>query len=104
MQFRFPVAELLERGDSRDHGIAAVAGMPVFLANVVQVLLKRQAARIWRMAAIDHVAERRYDAFRVGLEPHLPNELAVHHGDLLAAAQIGDGFRALVGGYAERDA
>ena len=64
MQLGLAVAELLQRRHRRDHVVAVVAGLPVALAHVMQLLVERQPAGILRMAAVDHVAERRHLPFR----------------------------------------
>ena len=56
------------------------------------------------MAAVDDVAERPHLPARLVLELDPPHRLQIDAGDLLAAAQIGDGLVALCGGDAEGDA
>src|SRR5262245_10281822 len=104
MQLALAVAELFERGHGGDHIVAVVAGLPVSLAHVVDLLLEREPPGILRMAAIDHVADRRHHALRVALEPHLPDEFPINHGHLLARAQIADSLCALPGCDAESHA
>ncbi len=74
------------------------------LADEVQLLVERKPAGILRMAAVDHVAERRHLPFRRSAQPHLSHEFAVHHGDLFARAQIGDGIGAPCRRHPEGDA
>ena len=65
MQLGLAIAELLQRADGRDDVVAVGAGLAMALAHVMQLLLERQPAGILRVAAVDHVAERRHPPLRL---------------------------------------
>src|SRR6266851_5081787 len=104
MQLGLAITELLQRADRRDHIVAVRAGLSMALTHMMQLPLERQPPGVLRMAAVDHVAERRDSPFGIVLEPDRPNALAVDRGHLLAGTQIGDGDRALARRHAIGDA
>src|SRR5580704_9793462 len=104
MQIALAVAERLERADRFDDVIAVLAGTAVALPHIMQALGDAEPAGILHMAAVDDVGERPHLAARLVLELDPPHGFEIDAGDLLAAAQIGDGFFALCGGDAESDA
>ena len=97
------IALRLDLLDRVQHVIAIVAGTPAALPHEMQLPLQRQAAGILPVTAIDHVAERVHASLRVVVQPDGAPGLAIDEGDLLACAQIGDCFGALVARYPVRD-
>ncbi len=71
------------------------------LADLMQLLVEREPAGILRMAAIDHVAQRRHPPVRMSEQRHVAQDFAIDLGDLLALAQI---VRPPLRGSARRDA
>src|ERR1700684_3457535 len=104
MQVGLAIAERFERPDRLDDIVAVVAGAAMALPDIVHALLDREPAGILHVAAVDDVGERPHLAARLVLELDAPHRLEIDAGDLLAAAQIGDGADALGGGDAEGDA
>src|SRR6202171_3227338 len=104
MQIALAVAERLERAHRFDDVIAVLPGTAVALPHIMQALLDREPAGILHMAAVDDVGERPHLAARLVLELDPPHRLEIDGGDLLAAAQIGDGAVTLRGGDTEGDA
>ena len=64
------------------------------LPHMMQAFGERQPAGILHVAAIDDVAQRPHATPRLVLKLDLPHGFEIDRRDLLAAAQIGDGFRA----------
>src|ERR1700686_522047 len=104
MQIGLAVAERLERADRFDDVIAVLSGAAVALPHIVQALGDVEPTGILHVTAVDDVGERPHLPPRLVLELDPPHRLEIDAGDLLAAAQIGDGFFALGGGDAEGDA
>lgn len=75
-------------------GIADVvgvrAGLAVPLPDDVQLGIEGQSARILRVPAIDDVGQRADTRPPGAAKRHHSPDLAVHHGDLFAGAQIGN--------------
>src|SRR5271163_2832731 len=74
------------------------------LSHVMHTFGERQASGILRVASIDDETQRPDLARLSLLELDPPHRFQIHAGDLLAGAQIGDGFFARCSGDAESDA
>src|SRR4029077_14427204 len=104
MQIGLAVAERLERAHRLGDVIAVLSGAAGPLLSIVQAVLDREPPGILHVTAVDDVSERPHLAARRVLELDPRHRLDIDAGDLLAVAQIGDGFFALCGSDAESDA
>ena len=74
------------------------------LPHMVQALGERQPSGILHVTAVDDEAERPHLPPRLLFKLDPPDGFEIDGGDLLARAQIGDGFGARRGGDAKGDA
>src|SRR6185437_12259092 len=104
VQRRIAKAFRLDRFHRRQHVIAIVAGAAVALLDDAELLVKREAAGILHVAAVDDIGQRADARSRLVLDPHRAHHLAIDVGGLLAGAQVGDGVVAELALHAEGDA
>jgi len=104
MQLRIAKTFRLDRLHRRQDIFAVGARLPVPLLHVTELLRQRQPPGILHVPAVDHVDQRADPLPRLVLQPHRPHHLAIHRGDLLARAQIGDRIGAVLRRDPERDA
>ena len=98
MELGFTITERFERANRFEDVIAVVAGPAVALPHIVHAIGDIEPTGILHMAAVDDVAQRPHLTPRFVFKLDPPHSFEIDAGDLLATAQIGDGFVALRSG------
>src|SRR6185437_9138941 len=84
--------------------VAIIAGPPVSLHHVAELVGQGQSSGILHVTAVDHIGQCTYPLARFILEPDRAHHLAIDIGGLLAAPQIFDRAAALLRGDPECNA
>src|ERR1051325_7413943 len=91
VQARVAKALRLDLAHCGKHVTARGPRAPMPSPDVMKLLFQVEPAGILRVAAVDHVDERAHAPLGLAGDDHVAPGLAIHHGDLLARAQVGDG-------------
>jgi hypothetical protein len=94
----------LDLRNGREDIIEVCPGSAMSLAYQMELAVEIEAPGILRMAAIDHIDERRDRPCRSGRKGDLPHGLPIHHGALLALPEVLEGCVAARGSHSIGDA